>query len=159
MASWVPLSPPRFRYAIALFAFNALSPSALLGDGGPLWPATTLPRVMASATAPTSGRAGRCRLALAGWPLTVAPCRRTAGNRPLQPYHGRHNPLLLAAAPAALAAADSPCNPCRWPGHGRSPLKRAWPWPVAPFPHCLHYENATRIRRMIVRDSISSHAI
>ncbi|RRT39487.1 hypothetical protein B296_00043185 [Ensete ventricosum] len=49
-------------------------------------------------------RAGRCRLALTGWSLAVAPCGRAAGNRPLQPGRGPHSHLLLAAAPPALAA-------------------------------------------------------
>ncbi|RWW25462.1 hypothetical protein GW17_00010194 [Ensete ventricosum] len=61
-----------------------------------------------------------------------------------------------AASARALAAAD---RPCRGLGRGRPPLQRAWPGPTTPFPHRLYRENVARMRRIVLHDSISSHAV
>ncbi|RWW46996.1 hypothetical protein BHE74_00047041 [Ensete ventricosum] len=70
---------------------------------------------------------------------------------------------LLVVAPCGLA------TPTRGFSRGRPPLQVAWPWLAAPargldvanhpFSRCVCCKNVARMRRTILRDSISSHAV
>ncbi|RRT65406.1 hypothetical protein B296_00021918, partial [Ensete ventricosum] len=53
----------------------------------------------------------------------------------------------LAAPVEGLVVAD---HPYRWPSRGRSTLQMA----SCPHPRCVCYENAARMRRTVLRDSI-----
>ncbi|RWV89344.1 hypothetical protein GW17_00048508, partial [Ensete ventricosum] len=125
--------------------------AAALAAGLPL---AALQRVVATYGLAAGGcplRSRRGQQALAAWPLAAAPCRlavafrargaaATAGGRLLQ------GAWLQSAAPLA---------------GGRPPLQGGWPWPcsIAPCKGFLRCENTARMRRTILRDSISSHAV
>ncbi|RWW79578.1 hypothetical protein BHE74_00012125 [Ensete ventricosum] len=104
---------------------------------------------------------------LAGWchPRRGRLVGATVGATPVGASHARGQQCLLAAA---LAVGGYACwrpwplstvggHPYRGRGHGRPPLQVAWPWLAAP-PLYVHYKNIARTRRMILRNSISSHA-
>ncbi|RWW68521.1 hypothetical protein BHE74_00023955 [Ensete ventricosum] len=80
------------------------------------------------AVAPAGGKAGRCRLALAGWPLATAPCKRVAGSSPLRGAPRVAAPCGLVAPTRGLAVA---CHPYRWPGRDWPPQQGVWPWSIA----------------------------
>ncbi|RRT32849.1 hypothetical protein B296_00021868 [Ensete ventricosum] len=78
------------------------------------------------------------------------------------PLYGLATGTAPAAWPwvATLSGGPSRLQPVlQGPGHGRQPLQRAWLLQAAPFPLCVLYENAARMRRAILRDLISSHAL
>ncbi|RRT35941.1 hypothetical protein B296_00037423 [Ensete ventricosum] len=93
-------------------------------------------------------------------------------------------PCPRAATPTAWPCVTAPCGqPLPQPGYGlaagdrlvsksgrsRPPLQVAWPWVAAlamgmsaggcPTSRCLCYENAVRMRKIVLRDSISSHVV
>ncbi|RZS26394.1 hypothetical protein BHM03_00059727, partial [Ensete ventricosum] len=113
-------------------------------------------------------RAGRMRppplQARRGQPPLARAIRQLSPLR--APRCGRLSPLQAGSsppcpqAPPLRAAAPVGGRPLR-AGLGRGSLAvyGGWPWLAAPPPRCLHYENTKRTRRMILRDTISSHAV
>ncbi|RWW02372.1 hypothetical protein GW17_00034543 [Ensete ventricosum] len=99
-----------------------------------------------------------------GWPLAVAPCGRAAGSRPLQAGRSRSCPRAVAALAggrplrATAPTGDRPFAGGPWL-QSVAPLQVNGLCSTAPPPRCLHCENAARTRRMILRDTISSHAV
>ncbi|RWW40563.1 hypothetical protein BHE74_00054018, partial [Ensete ventricosum] len=95
-----------------------------------LLPASGLPTgVVLAGVAPT------------GWPRAIARLRQPL----LSTSHG-----LAADWPWSTAFVGCP-------GRSRLPLKGAWPWPPVPFPRYVCCKNIARMRRTIIRDSISLH--
>ncbi|RWW35720.1 hypothetical protein BHE74_00059317, partial [Ensete ventricosum] len=80
----------------------------------------------------------------AAWPQALP---TSAGTAPVGANHARGRPHLLEAAP------------CNRPSRGWPTLHGGWPWLAAPPPCCLRCENAARMHRTILRDSISSHVV
>ncbi|RRT42962.1 hypothetical protein B296_00008797 [Ensete ventricosum] len=96
------------------------------------------------------GRARKCRpcglLPLRAVPDSLIDCCPYERHRPpLRAVPGRNRP--------------PPCmGPWPRPSYGWPALHVGWPW-LAPPPYYLRYKNAARTHRMILRDSISSHAV
>ncbi|RZS26248.1 hypothetical protein BHM03_00059566, partial [Ensete ventricosum] len=101
------------------------------------------------------------------WPPLRAPrCNRLPPLRAGRSRSCPQAPLLRAVVapceprwpPFQAGPSRSQPPPCRgpwpWPGCGWSTLHGGWSWLAAPPLRC---ENATRIRRTILRDTISSH--
>ncbi|RWW39271.1 hypothetical protein BHE74_00055416, partial [Ensete ventricosum] len=100
--------------AVALYDRQLLRPAK---GRPPLRPVSPPLLVIGLATGGNPLRAGRCRLALAGWPQPVAPA-------------GWHQPAVPAGGRPLQGAWPQPTAPCRYHGHGRTPLQGAWPWPA-----------------------------